>query len=186
MAIVGSPAQLTDEALAEAARTGDRDAFSSLVARYRGLTFSYAYARLHNREEAEDVAQETFVRAYLALDRFRSSACWGAWVMQITRNLCSDLQRKRRARPAAQLDVDWIDTNPTPDVVALSNERRQEVSAAVAALPENLRIPIHMHFAARRTHREIAVALGVPESTVVGRIAAGMRRLRRRLCAESI
>jgi RNA polymerase sigma-70 factor, ECF subfamily len=184
MAMVGSPAQLTDEALAEAARAGDREAFSSLVSRYRDLAFSYAYARLHDRDEAEDVAQETFVRAYVALSHFRTSACWGAWVMQITRNLCKDQMRKRRTRPSVPLDMDWIDAAPTPDAITLTKERRETIAAAVAALPEDLRIPIHMHYGARRTYKEIGLALGLPESTVVGRIAAGMRRLRRRLCTE--
>src|SRR5438045_3706318 len=90
MAMTQAPGSVTDEMLAAAAREGDQEAYSLLVARYRDVALAYACARLRHREEAEDAVQEAFVRAYMALGRFRVSECWGAWMMRILRNLCTD------------------------------------------------------------------------------------------------
>jgi RNA polymerase sigma-70 factor (ECF subfamily) len=170
-----------DEALVTAARAGDRGAFALLVARYRAVVFAYAFARLRDREEAEDVAQETFARAYLALDRYRGAGAWEAWMMRILRNLCHDSLRRKRVRRSEAIDPEWPDAGPSPEALAIEDERRREVRRAVAALPERFRIPLLMHYGAGRTYREIALALGLPESTIVGRMAGGLRLLRRRL-----
>jgi RNA polymerase sigma-70 factor, ECF subfamily len=173
-----------DEALVTAARAGDRVAFSVLVARYRDLAFAYAFARLRDRDEAEDVAQEAFVRAFLGLDRLRGSASWEAWIMRIVRNLCHDALRRQRVRRSEPLDEEYLDTGPSPEMLAIAQEHRRELSAAVAALPEKYRIPLMMHYASGRTYREIAVALELPQSTVVGRIAGALRLLRRSFRVE--
>jgi RNA polymerase sigma-70 factor (ECF subfamily) len=184
MTMAQTMVEVTDEALAEAARHGDRAAFSALVARYRKVAFAYAYARLRHRDEAEDIAQEAFVRAYLALDRFRSSACWGAWMMRILRNLCSDALRRRRARQSEPVFDDRADIGPSPEMLALAAERRRELNVAVADLPEKYRVPLLMHYGSGRTCREIALALELPESTVIGRLAGALRLLRRRMGVE--
>jgi RNA polymerase sigma-70 factor (ECF subfamily) len=173
-----------DEALVAAARAGDRAAFSLLVARHRDTVFAYAYARLWDRDEAEDVAQETFMRAYLALDRLRSPGAWAAWMRRILRNLCNDALRRRRVRQTEPIDTDWLDNSRCPETLALAEEQRRELRAAVAELPEKYRIPLLMHYASGRTYREIAGALELPQSTIVGRIAGALRLLRRRLDVE--
>jgi RNA polymerase sigma-70 factor (ECF subfamily) len=145
------------------------------------VAYAYAYARLRDRDEAEDVAQEAFVRAYLALARFRASGCWSAWVMRILRNLCTDTLRRRRGRCAEPMDGDWLDDRPSPEMLAVAGESRRELRAAVAELPEKYRVPVMMHYGSGRTYREIALALGLPESTIVGRMAGALRRLRRRM-----
>jgi RNA polymerase sigma-70 factor (ECF subfamily) len=151
------------------------------MARHRELVYAYALARLGDREAAEDVAQETFVRAYLALGRLHRPAGWLAWLMQITRNLCYDTLRRKRVRRTEPMDPTWLSGDPSPEMRLLSDERRRELVAAVAALPEPLRVPILMRFASGCSRQEIAVALGVPESTVVGRLARGMGRLRQQI-----
>src|SRR5438132_11287464 len=116
LAMAGMPAQEADEALVAAAQAGDEDAFSILVQRYRDLAFAYAYARLRHRDEAEDVAQEAFVRAYVALHRFRGSCGWSAWMMAILRNLCTDVSRRRRSVTIEPLDDGWLDEAPSPEM----------------------------------------------------------------------
>lgn len=172
------------DTLVAAAQAGDRAAFAVLVARNRDTVYAYALARLRNREEAEDVAQETFVRAYLGLCRLRGPDAWEAWVMRIARNLCHDTLRRKRLRQTEPIDVDWLDDSPSPEMLALAGERRRELGRAVAELPETLRIPVLMHYASGRTYREIAAALGLPQSTVVGRVARALLQLRRRLGVE--
>ena len=181
MAIAQSPVDVTDESLAAAARSGDRRAFDTLVGRYRDMAFAYSLARLNSREEAEDVAQEAFVRALMALNRFRTQASWGAWLMRVVRNLCHDALRRRRVRRWVTLDDRWMDSGPTPEMAALFSERRTELVNAVEAMPEKFRTPLLMHYGSRRTYKEIALALGIPEATVIGRMAGALRFLRKRM-----
>ena len=183
MALTQTPTPVTDEALAAAARAGNDEAFAQLVARYREVAFAYAFACLRHRDEAEDVVQEAFVRAFLALDRFRITECWGAWLMRILRNLCTDALRRRKGRLTETIEQ-WPENSPTPEMAVLTEERRRELNNAIAALPEKFRIPLLMHYVSHRTYREIALALGLPESTVIGRMAGAMRQLRRRLGVE--
>ena len=171
----------TDEALVAAAREGDEPAYVALVARYRGMVMAYALARLGSREEAEDAAQETFIRAFVSLARLRSAACWEPWVMRILRNLCRDIERRRRAQPTVSIEQFWPDGDLPQLAETLPEGYLGDLDAVVAALPEKYRVPLRMHFAFGRTYREIAAALGVPESTVIGRMAGGIERLRRTL-----
>lgn len=174
----------SDEYLADAARAGDSRAFALLVERYRDTAFAYSYAHLRVRDEAEDIVQEAFVRAYLGLAGIQTTRCWAAWLMRIVRNLCCDALRRHRSRPVTELDEAWPDSSPSPEMSLLMNERGDEVRKAVNDLPEKLRVPLVMHYISRRTHREIALALNVPESTVVGRLSMALQRLRRRLLCE--
>jgi RNA polymerase sigma-70 factor, ECF subfamily len=181
MAVGRIARETPDEALVVAARAGDGTAFSVLVGRYRDAALAYAFARLRDREEAEDVAQETFVRAYLALDRLRQTRSWEAWLMRILRNLCRDCQRRQSVRRTEPIDTALLEGEPSAEILALAKERRRELGAAVAKLPEKYRVPLLMHFASGRTYREIAWVLGLPESTIVGRMEGALRLLRRGL-----
>lgn len=179
--MVSSAVEESDEALVEAARIGDREAFGLLVDRYRVLVYAFSYARLRNREEAEDTAQEAFLRAYQYLPEFRQSDRFGGWLMRIARNLCTDVVRRRRCRPTEELSEDWMDHSPTPEMAAMVTERRRELTAAINALPEKHQILILMHYGSGRSYREMALALDLPETTIVGRMASALRGLRRRL-----
>lgn len=184
MAIWRAGSETPEEALVAAAKRGDREAYSILVERYRRLAFAYAYAQFRNREDADDATQEAFIRAFLALKELRGS--WPAWMMRIVRNVCTDLGRKKRVRQHEPIEESWLDQAPTPETTALSEDRRRRVARALADLPGSLRVPVSMHFLSRCTYREIALALGMPESTVVGRISRGLRMLRGRLAEEEL
>jgi len=181
MAMAQPASEDTDATLADAARAGDTAAFAKLVDRYRDTAFAYANAHVRYRDEAEDIVQEAFVRAFVSLPGIQSSRSWGAWLMRIVRNLCHDSLRRHRSRPSEPLDETWPDDRPGPETSLLVMETGQEVRRAVLDLPEKLRIPMLMHYAYRRSHREIALALGVPETTVVGRLTTALQRLRRRM-----
>lgn len=186
IAITHAPGEVTDEVLADAARDGQREAYTLLVDRYRDVAFAYAFARLRSREEAEDLVQETFVRAYAALPRFRREGCRGAWVMRILRNLCHDTLRRRRDHPMEPIPDEWLDAAPTPEARALAGERRQQLRAAVEALPDKYRLVLLMHYGSRQKCREVALALELPESTVKGRLVSALRLMRRRLDWEGL
>jgi RNA polymerase sigma-70 factor (ECF subfamily) len=184
MAMAQSPEERSDESLANLARAGDRDAFAALVGKYRDVVYAYAYARLRHRDEAEDIAQEAFVRAFVGLSQVHTTGCWAAWLMRIVRNLCHDAARRQRGRGVTPLDETWPDDAPTPEMFLLTRERGYELRKAIAELPDALRIPLLMHYVSRRTYREIALALELPETTVVGRLATALQRLRRRFRSE--
>lgn len=174
----------SDEALVAAACAGDREAYTVLVGRHRNLVYGYLYARLRNREEAEDLTQEVFVRAYMALETFRRNSAWMPWMMRIARNLCFDALRSRRGRSWEPLSDDWLDGSPTPESRTLAAERRRQLDEALNALPEKYRTVLMMHYASALKAQEIAVALDLPETTVKGRIESGLRLVRKRLQRE--
>src|SRR5215470_5153910 len=116
MAIAGSPIRISDEALAAHAKQGDRDSFEVLVGRYRDIAIAYALSRVGVREEAEDIAQEAFVRALISLPKFRLEGSWAAWLMRIVRNLCHDQLRRRKVRNHDALPLEWADGSPTPEM----------------------------------------------------------------------
>ena len=171
---------ISDERLAEAARQGDKKAFATLALRYRPVAFAYAYAIFRDRDEAEDAVQEGFVRAYQNLPRFQNSEKWGAWLLQIVRNYCHDRIRRRKIRAVLPLLEEWIDHSPTPEMQTLSKERSRELALAVESLPEKNRILIMMHYGAGLSYEEMATAIGAPRTTIVGRMSAALRILRRR------
>lgn len=179
-----APVDRTDEALAAAAKAGDRSAFSALMARYRGLAFAYARARLGSREEAEDALQDCFVRAYLSLHHYRGLRPWGAWFLAIVRNHCTDMERRKRVRVSEPLGEWQVDGAPGPEERLLAQHKEEAIRAAITALPEKLRVPLLMHYEAGQSYREIALALDIRETTLVGRLACALKTLRRRLGAE--
>jgi RNA polymerase sigma-70 factor (ECF subfamily) len=184
LTLEGMRADLPDDTLVNAARAGDRAAFAALFARDRHLVFSYVFVRLRSREEAEDVMQETFVRAYLSLGRLRGAGAWQSWLMEIARNLCNDALRRHRVRRTEPLDPEWLADGPSPESALLTAERKRELYAAVEALPEKYRVPLLLRFGAGLSRIQIAAALGIPESTVIGRLAGAMRLLRRQMGEE--
>ena len=185
MAVLESPPMdLSDESLAAAAKRGDRAAFSALMTRYRSLAFAYARARLGSPEEAEDALQECFVRAYLALDRYRGVSPWGAWFMAIVRNHCTDVGRRKRLRVTEAISEWEVDEMPGPERQLLADFERGRLRKAIESLPEKFRTPLLMHYEAGQSYREIALALDMRESTLVGRLASALKMLRRKLGAE--
>ena len=179
MALTHSPAELTDDILIAAAREGDRVAFGLLIDRYRATTYAFAASLTGNREDAEDIVQEAFVRAYLALERFRAGGRWSTWLMRIVQNLCRDSIRRKNVRRTAELTDDEEYCAPTPEERILEIEGRNVLLDRIVTLPEKFRVPLVMRYAHQQTYKEIALAIGVPESTVVGRLAGALRILRR-------
>jgi RNA polymerase sigma-70 factor, ECF subfamily len=173
-----------DEALADAARGGDRAAFSELIARYRPIAVAYARARLGSLDEGEDAAQDAFVRAYQSLEQYRGAGCWGAWFMTILRNQVNDRLRRLGIRRTIPLDPQWGDPSPGPDRQLFSKVSSAELVALVDAMPEHQRVPLVMRYGSGMTIPQIALALDTKESTVAGRLTAGLKILRRRLMVE--
>lgn len=178
--------QESDEVLVMAARMGDRRAFNLLMQRYRPIAFAYANATLRHKEEAEDAVQEAFLRAFQSLPKIRVNATWSKWLMQILRNHCIDILRHRKCVQIQPLLDSLPDLGDSPEWAVLKEERKEKLRIVIDGLAEKYQIALLMHYASGRTYKEIALALDIPESTVTGRIAGGLRILRERFRREGL
>jgi RNA polymerase sigma-70 factor (ECF subfamily) len=180
----------TDEELVALATAGDLDSFNQLVARWERPIYALAYRTLGREEEARDVVQEAFLRAFRGLKGFRGQAKFSSWLYRITLNLCRDWIRRERRAPVTQLPegVDPIEvaderaapTESVEDMVA-RREMSAAVSRAMAELPEEQRTAILLKEYHGLTFQEIAEMLDCPLSTVKTRLYQGLSVLRRRL-----
>ncbi len=160
-------------------RRRDEDAFRELVTRYEGLVRSYAAGILGDRQEAEDAAQECFLRAYRRIGAFRGEAPVQTWLLRICRNHCLD---RLRARPSVQLvelhaDLAEGASDTTAAGAALRVDRERLVSA-LGALPDALQQAMVLRELRGLSYEEVAAALDVPIGTVRSRLSAARAQLR--------
>ncbi|MBN1476244.1 RNA polymerase sigma factor, partial [Candidatus Sumerlaeota bacterium] len=179
------PSPPSDEHLVRRTLEGERSAFDDLVERHMGVVFAIACARLGDRERAEDLVQEVFLRAYLGLDRLREPPQFAAWVGRITRNLAiSWLRHDSRMRRLVPL-VDTEELPDLPDTHAKgarqqmeSQEREATVWQAVLKLPPDEREAVLLHFSEDLGPTDIARRLGVHQTTITRRLQRALRRMR--------
>ena len=182
----------TDEELVARAKGGDADSFNQLILRWERPIYALAYRVIGREEDARDVCQDTFLRAYRALPGFKGQAKFSSWLYRIALNLCRDWIRRQRRAPVVQLPED-------ADVVELASERgpvesiedlaaRRELSdvvaRAMAHLPDEQRTAIILKEYHGMTFQEIADMQGCPLSTVKTRLYQGLSVVRRHLERE--
>jgi RNA polymerase sigma-70 factor (ECF subfamily) len=176
-----------DSELIERCRAGDLSAFEPLVEKYRQRVWRLAYQILRDREEAWDVAQEAFVRAYQSLPAFRGQSAFYTWMFRIVVNLATDRQRQRGARaralggePVPEEEWERSVADPTADPAGLAAraEQREKIREALDSLPLNYRTIIMLSDVDGLTYREIAQVLRIPMGTVMSRLHNARKRLR--------
>jgi RNA polymerase sigma-70 factor, ECF subfamily len=184
----------TDVELVQRAQAGDRDAFRQLVERYQTKIAGLAMGMLRNRDDALDVVQEAFTKAYQSLDRFQGHSGFYTWVYRIAMNLCIDQQRRDgRMTPVPLESPDRPEENilpleagPRPDQPF---DRAREVQIgtrlreAIAELTPEHRAVILLREVEGLSYEEIAEALDVPKGTVMSRLHYARRQLQARLGA---
>jgi RNA polymerase sigma-70 factor, ECF subfamily len=167
----------SDERLTALAREGSEAAFTALVERYRRPVHALARRMLRHPADAEDAAQETFVRAYVRLTTFRPGSNFRAWLLAITAHWCIDqLRRHQHASLDACQTLDARDDSP--EAQALRAERRREVRRQLAALPDHYRRVIELRYWQDLTYAEVGDALAEPASTVRMRLFRAHRLIR--------
>jgi len=184
-----APDELAAEArLVRRARDGDTEAYGELVTMHQAAAFRVAYLLLGSAADAEDAAQEGFMRAYLALSRFREGEPFRPWLLQVVGNEARNRRRAqgRRegvlARAAAMLRGSGSATaTEPPERVAILGETRAELRDALGALDEGERLVVTCRYLLGLSGAETAAALGIPAGTVKSRLHRGLRRLRVRL-----
>jgi RNA polymerase sigma-70 factor (ECF subfamily) len=183
----------TDEELVAQSIRGDADSFNELIRRWERPIYALAYRTIGREEEARDVCQETFLRAYRALPAFRGQAKFSSWLYRIALNLCRDWQRRERRAPVVQapegVDLRDLAAAAEPSESIEDLVARQDLSRAVerlmARLPEEQRTAVILKEYHGLTFQEIADLVGCPLSTVKTRVYQGLSVLRRGLDRQS-
>jgi RNA polymerase sigma-70 factor (ECF subfamily) len=173
-----------DEALVAAAQAGDTDAVEALVRRYQTRIFNFALAMTGSAADADDLAQETFIRAFRGLHRFRGDSSFKNWLYRIAANAAATLRGSQQRRsPVWEARVEADDVAERH--MAARGEsaewraiRRQAIDRALAALPPDLRVAVVLRDVEGLDYKEIAAATGAPIGTVESRIFRARRRLR--------
>ncbi len=179
----------SDEELVTRSRGGDVDSFNQLILRWERPIFALAYRVIGREEEARDVVQETFLRAYRGIGNFRGQAKFSSWIYRIALNLCRDWIRKERRTPISPVPegVDLAEmaaeSGPAESIEELvaRHDLSRVVAKAMEQLPEEQRTAIILKEYHGMTFQEIADLQGCPLSTVKTRLYQGLIVLRRRL-----
>ncbi len=170
----------SDPSLMQAAARGDWEAFEQLVERHQTTVWRTAYRLLADAHAAEDIAQEAFLRVFLARQRYRPSATFHAYLMRIVVRLCLDYLRKSRPIPADVL-VNPADTSPSPTRQAEQRERAQAVERTLAQLPPKQRTAVVLRYYEGLSVRDIAEIMATTEKAVERLLARGRAAMYERL-----
>jgi RNA polymerase sigma factor (sigma-70 family) len=179
--VVGRP--LTDHDLIERARGGDGAAYAALVRDHQETAFRIAYVICGSAADAEDAAQEAFVKAYRALGRFRAGEPLRPWLLAIVANEARNRRRAAGRRAALALRAAGEgrpsgESAHSPEAALLAGERRAELLAGLARLGERDRMVIACRYLLELSEAETAAALGVRPGTVKSRLSRALERLR--------
>jgi len=167
--------------LVRRAQAGDTDAFATLVTEHQRFVYNLAWRTLGDAREAEDMAQEAFVRAWLALPNFRGQAQFRTWLYRIVTNLCCN-RLPRLRRELIMIGEDSVADVPEESSADMTSaveaeERRAFLHRQIEALPENYRLLVTLRFQQELPYEEIASILNLP----LGTVKAGLFRARARL-----
>lgn len=180
----------TDAQLVSATRAGDPEAYGELVTRYQGHVYGLAYSLVENWADAQDIAQDTFVRAYVNLDQLREPARFAAWLRRVAFSVAMNWLKAYRPalfeRLDGRVDLDRLeipDFAPGPPEVAERRELAQAVQQAVASLPQRYRIPLTMFHLDGLSYQKVADFLDIPLGTAKSLIHRAREKLKETLAA---
>jgi RNA polymerase sigma-70 factor (ECF subfamily) len=185
--------RITDRDLIARAAAGDHAAFHSLVERHRSMVYRVAYQFAGNHHDAEDIAQEVFIKVYRSLDRFRQDAQLTSWMYRIVMNACIDHRRRHQPAGAApfgeeaeQKMLNTPEEAPDPEEQAYAGELGTVLEAEIQRLPPGQRLVFIMRHHQGLKLGEIARSLGLAEGTVKRQLHAAVHRLRHALTTAHV
>jgi RNA polymerase sigma-70 factor (ECF subfamily) len=174
-----------DSELFALAQRGDAAAYEEIVQRYQQIAFRTAYVITGSTADAEDAAQDGFIKAYRALDRFRTGANPRPWLLRIVANEARNRVRSSGRRNQLELRLTEGfrpgDAAPSPEAAAVAGEDRRALLALVNSLSEEDRLVVASRYFLELSGEETAAALGIPEGTVKSRLSRALAKLRSRL-----
>jgi len=172
---------LVDKELIVRASEGDKDAFGRLVLKYQKKLFRFLFMMLGKKDATEDITQEAFVKAYMALGSFNSEKAFYPWVATIARNLAINyLKRNAKEKPASEYDdflVSRPDTAGNPLDHLLEKEADKKLAEAIAMLPQKYRVVFVMRMFEKMSYEDIARQLSISVGTVDSRIFRAREKL---------
>jgi RNA polymerase sigma-70 factor, ECF subfamily len=192
----GQKVDYVDRVLVEKTKLGERNAFAELVELYKDKIFNYLYRLTGSREDAEDLAQETFLRAYAKIDTFDTALRFSPWIYRIAQNAAVDLMRKRK--PLVYLDepassdgeggVAWQIASdcPGPDEQVSFAYLKLEMEEALMLLPLAYRSVLLLRYTQEMSYEDMARALELPVTTVKTRLHRAREALRTSLLARGV
>jgi len=181
-----------ERALIERCKRGDIGAFNDLVRKYEKQVYNFAYRLTGNYDDANDVAQDAFLRVFNAIGTFRGDSSFSTWLFRITTNVFLDERKKAKAHPQTSLD-EYLelgessvarqieDPSPTPEAVLEESERAQILSKAVDDLPEYQRAMVTLYHTQQKSYEEIAEIMDLPIGTVKSRLNRARLALKEKL-----
>ena len=173
----------SDRDLIQRARRGDAEAFGELVTYHQKSVFNVCYRILHERTEAEDMAQETFIRAHERLGTFDEDRPFGPWVRRVAANVC--LNHLESQRVTMELDEERdADESQGPEPQTEVHERSEQIRSALASLPAPYRVVIELRHYQELSYDEIAAELNIPLSDVKSHLFRARKILAEKLHAS--
>ncbi len=181
-----------EKALIERCKRGDLAAFNDLVRKYEKQVYNFAYRLTGNYDDANDVAQDAFLRVFNAIGTFRGDSSFSTWLFRITTNVFLDERKKAKSHPQTSLD-EYLelgessvarqieDPSPTPEAVLEESERALILSKAVSDLPEYQRAMVTLYHGQQKSYEEIAEIMDLPIGTVKSRLNRARLALKEKL-----
>lgn len=175
---IDPPSIFDDQTLVGEALAGRTEAFGTLVERYDRAVYHLAYRTLGDAEEAKDVAQEAFFKAFRSLRTFRPGAKFSTWLFAIAYHACCDRLNRRKRYSNEELP-ERADASAGPEAEAIAADEAQRLRAAIARLPEKYRTVITLYHLQNRQYEEISKVLEIPIGTVKTHLFRAKEQLRR-------
>lgn len=180
-----------DKQLIERALQGNEKAFETLLNKYRNLVFSIMLKMVRNPQEAEDLTQEAFMKAFNSLASFNEEFAFSTWLMKIASNNCIDFLRKRKLRTYSihepiqykdeKIEMDIPDHEPSPEKILIQTERAKMITKAIEELPERYRYVVLLRHKEEKSYEEISEILNLPLGTVKAQIFRAREILNKKL-----
>ena len=174
--------EISNSELVRKSQFGDKAAFEQLVIRHQELVFSLAYKLTGNREMANDVAQEAFIRAWKAIEKFRGDSTFSTWIYRITVNTAWTLRKKAKKHNTLNIDDTYepivIDEKKDPELVAINSDLSSVLVNALDKIPIEQRIIVELKNIEGRSHKEIADYLDISVTAAKVRLHRAHQKLR--------
>jgi RNA polymerase sigma-70 factor (ECF subfamily) len=180
-----------DKRLIERALNGDENAFKTLLEKYRNLVFSIMLKMVRNKQEAEDLTQEAFMKAFASLSSFNEEFAFSTWLMKIASNNCIDFLRKKKLKTYSihepiqykdeKIEMDIPDQDPSPERTLIQSERSRLIEETINELPERYRYVIILRHKEEKSYEEISEIMNLPLGTVKAQIFRAREILNKKL-----
>ena len=184
---------MDEKQLIKNAAAGDAAAFETLVERYQKQVYNLALRMVNNESDAEDLAQEAFIRAWRSLGSFQYTSQFSTWLYRLTTNICIDFLRSQKRRKVVSLtmlrddeDSQWDlpDTEPLPEQQMIAAEDRAALARALASLDPDYRQVLTLRIVNECSYQQISQILGIAEGTVKSRLSRAREQLRKKMAAS--